>query len=138
LFSPSRWLAALAILVSACGEKSSSELEAERRAQVRETLVRHLDHEEQMLALLERHRNEPERAASELALYAAEHGADLELLCAQRRLLETEPQAMASALSELAPRSQAVFSRRRALYDMNPTLMAHEAVKRALSRLDTL
>ena len=132
------WLYALVLALCACGSKSPSELEAERRAAVRSALSRHLDHEEQMLELLELHRQTPDVAARELVNYTTRHADDLEALCSQRRLLETEPDALAAALAELSDRSQSVFSRRRALYDSAPALMEHPDVKRALSRLDTL
>ncbi len=138
MFPPVRWLAALALLIFGCGDKSLSELELERREEVRATLTRRLEHEERMLSLLETHRHEPQAAARAIASYAAHHEDDLEGLAAQRRLLESEPDALASALAELAPRSHAAFSRRRALYESSPALMELTTVKRALSRLDTL
>lgn len=135
---PTRWLAVLALALCIGCAKSPAELEAERRAQVGEALSRHLDHEEQMLTLLERHRASPELAARELTNYVELHAADLEAICANRRLLETEPTALAAALEALASRSRAAQARRLALYERHPTLMEHQGVKRALGRLDSL
>lgn len=135
---PTRWLAVLALALCIGCAKSPAELEAERRAQVGEALSRHLDHEEQMLTLLERHRASPELAARELTNYVELHAADLEAICANRRLLETEPTALAAALEALASRSRAAQARRLALYERHPALMEHQGVKRALGRLDSL
>lgn len=135
---PTRWLAMLALALCIGCAKSPAELEAERRAQVGEALSRHLDHEEQMLTLLERHRASPDLAARELTNYVELHAADLEAICAQRRLLETEPAALASALQALSKRSHAAQSRRQALYEKSEALMEHPGVRRALARLDTL
>lgn len=136
--SPARWLAMLALALWVGCAKSPEELEAERRAQVGEALSRHLDHEEQMLALLERHRATPERAALELERYVELHAAELEAICTHRRLLETEPTALAAALEALAARSLSAQTRRQALYDKHPALMEHPGVRRALGRLDSL
>lgn len=136
--SPTRWLAMLALALWVGCAKSPDELAAERRAQVGEALSRHLDHEEQMLSLLERHRDAPELAALELTRYVELHAADLESICAHRRLLETEPAALAAALEALASRSHSAQGRRQALYEKHPALMEHPGVRRALARLDTL
>ncbi|HRE87748.1 MAG TPA: hypothetical protein PK095_01295 [Myxococcota bacterium] len=136
--SPTRWLALLGLALWIACAKSPAELEAERRALVGEALSRHLDHEEQMLALLERHRGSPELAALELTRYVDQHAVELESICAQRRLLEAEPTALATALQALASRSHAAQTRRQKLYEEAPTLMEHPGVKRALGRLDTL
>lgn len=133
-----RWLTVLTLALWASCAKSPAELEAERRAQVREALARHLHHEERMLSLLEQHRANPALAATELSRYVERHSDELENICAQRRLLETEPTALALALQELSSRSQAAQSRRQSLYRVSPELMEHPEVRRALARLDTL
>lgn len=133
-----RWLTVLTLALWASCAKSPAELEAERKAQVREALARHLDHEEQMLSLLEQHRANPVLAARELTRYVERHSDELEDICAQRRLLETEPTALALALHELSSRSHAAQTRRQSLYERSPALMEHPEVRRALARLDTL
>lgn len=135
------WLIAVTLPFAgtlACGEKTAAELAAERRASVHQTLETHLDYEEAMLSLLERHKDQPDKAVRLLGDYTAKHADALDSLCAKRRLLETEPDALAAAMSSLHERSTAVFARRKRLYDSAPTLMERAEIKRALAILDDL
>ncbi len=136
-----RWLIAVTLPLTAslgCGDKTAAELAAERRASVYATLESRLDHEEAMLSLLERHQDQPDTAVRLIADYTALNADALDALCAQRRLLETEPDALAAAMSALHARSTAVFSSRRRLYDSAPSLMERAEIKRALGTLDAL
>jgi len=135
------WLIAVTLPFAgtlACGEKTAAELAAERRAAVHATLESRLDHEEAMLALLERHQDQPDTAVRLITDYTTLNADALDALCAQRRLLETEPDALAAAMSSLHARSTAVFASRRRLYDSAPTLMERPEIKRALATLDAL
>lgn len=135
------WLIAVTLPFTgslACGDKTPAELGAERRAVVHATLESYLEHEDAMLSLLERHREEPETAVRLISDYTTLHADALDALCAKRRLLETEPDALAAAMSSLQQRSTAVFAKRKRLYDSAPALMERPEIKRALATLDAL
>jgi hypothetical protein len=59
-------------------------------------------------------------------------------LCARRRELEADQTALATALRVLEPRMQRSFTRRMALAEKAPALMAREKVRTALATLDPL
>lgn len=129
------WFAAPVCVVSACGPSDPA---AERRAEIQAVLVAHLEHEDALLTILERHAGEPTVADAELARYLAQHGTAMRELCDKRRLLEADATALAGALRELEPRMKDIFERRRALAEEHPQLMARPDVRTALATLDAL
>lgn len=121
--------------LSACGPSDPAAI---RAAEVEAILATHVEHEEALLGILEKHRREPLEAEAELASYLAANGQAMSDLCAKRRQLEADPTALATAMRELTPVMSRVFERRRALAETAPELMARENVRAALATLDDL
>jgi len=109
-----------------------------RAAEVESILEAHMEHEDALLDILERHRANPTAAEAELDVYLAEYGGAMSALCAKRRQLEADPTALATAMRELSPEMSRVFERRRLLAAGAPELLAREKVRAALATLDAL
>jgi hypothetical protein len=109
-----------------------------RRDEIVAILEMHLEHQDAILGILERQRDDPRAAAAELDAYLAEHGVAIDELCDKRRLLEADPNALAAAMRILEPAMSRVFERRLALSQQAPELMAREEVRTALAALDPL
>lgn len=133
-----RFVAVVALTFVACGEGGADRVARQRRAAVERALASHLTHEEALLEILERHRDDPEAAGALAIAYTERNAEALEALCGERRLLEDEPEALAHALANLQPRSRAAYERKRRLYEGAPELMANPQVQRALAALDDL
>ncbi len=124
-----------ALLVGACG---TSDPASHRAAEVQAILGAHLDHENALLDILEHNLGDASEAEVQLARYLAEHDGAMVELCARRRELEADQTALATALRVLEPRMQRSFTRRMALAEKAPALMAREKVRTALATLDPL
>lgn len=111
---------------------------AERRDAIIDILELHLEHQDEILGILEQQRDDPAGAEALLDRYLERNRQEIDDLSTKRRLLEADPGALAAAMRELEPRMSRIFERRVALSREAPELMAREVVQTALGALDAL